>query len=197
RGKGTRDDEAERVEREIEEQARRAFQSATGERVRRLDGDIELDDSNPVTAPSSSSSSASSASSSARSSLDNSTTHPSDPADPSDKAAMPPPPPPSTTFTTTTTAFQRKPKTKKDFASSLGIKKPVVSSTAVSATATPDDGAEAEAHRDPSADRNPALAGAHVANGAVPPPKKEAGGGGGVGVGIGLVGYGSESSDED
>ncbi|KAI6812779.1 hypothetical protein KC340_g15868 [Hortaea werneckii] len=196
RGKGTRDDEAERVEREIEEQARRAFQSATGERVRRLDGDIELDDSNPVTAPSSSSSSASSASSSARSSLENSTTHPSDPADPSDKAAKPPPPPPTTTFTTTTTAFQRKPKTKKDFASSLGIKKPVVSSTAVSATATPDDGAEPEAHRDSSSDRNPALAGAHVANGGVPPPKKEAGGGG-VGVGIGLVDYGSESSDED
>ncbi|OTA30500.1 hypothetical protein BTJ68_09387 [Hortaea werneckii EXF-2000] len=196
-GKGTRDDEAERVEREIEEQARRAFQSATGERVRRLDGDIELDDSTPITA--SSSSASSSPFSSARSSLnDNSTTHPSDPADPSDKAAMPPPPPPSTTtFTTTTTAFQRKPKTKKDFASSLGIKKPIVPPAAVSATATPDDGAEAEAHRDPSADRNPALAGAHVANGSVPPPKKEAGGGGGVGVGIGLVGYGSESSDED
>ncbi|KAI7080972.1 hypothetical protein KC356_g9375 [Hortaea werneckii] len=195
RGNGTRDEEAERVEREIEEQARRAFQSATGERVRRLDGDIELDDSTPIPASSSSASSASS-SSSARSSLDNSTTHPSDPADPSDKTAMPPPPPPTTTTTTTTaTAFQRKPKTKKDFASSLGIKKPIVSSAAVSATATPDDGAEAEAHRDSSSNRNPALVGAHVANGGVPPPKKEAGGGGKVG--IGLVDYGSESSDED
>ncbi|KAI6877303.1 hypothetical protein KC359_g9247 [Hortaea werneckii] len=199
RGQGTRDEEAERVEREIEEQARRAFQSATGERVRRLDGDIELDDSTPIPASSSSasSSSASSSSSSARrSSLnDISTTHPSDPADSSDKAAMPPPPPPTTT-TSTATAFQRKPKTKKDFASSLGIKKPIVSSAAVSATGTPDDGAEAEAHRDPSADRNPALAGTKVANGGVPPPKKEGGGGGGK-VGYGLVGYGSESSDED
>lgn len=41
----TRDEEAERIERELEEQARRAFQSGTGERVRRLDEEIELQDS--------------------------------------------------------------------------------------------------------------------------------------------------------
>lgn len=197
RGKGRRDEEAEKVEREIEEQARLAFQSATGERVRRLDGDIELDDSTPITAPSSSSSSSSSsasASSSARSSLDNSTAHGFDPSEHSDKAAMPPPPPPTATTTTTTTAgaFQRKPKTKKDFASSLGIKKPTASSAAIPATATHAD--DAGVIRDLSSDRSPAMAGTHVANGAVP-PKKEGGGVGGGGVG--LVDYGSEDSDED
>ncbi|KAI7458772.1 hypothetical protein KC351_g17958 [Hortaea werneckii] len=175
RGKGMRDEEAERVEREIEEQARRAFLSATGERVRRLDGDIELDDSISVTGPSFSASS--SASSSARSSLDNSYAHLPDPSENSDKAAMPPPPPPTTTTTTTTSAFQRKPKMKKDFASSLGIKKPVASSPAI----------DAEESRDPPPGRSPATASAHAANGAVP-PKKE---------GVGLVDYGSESSDED
>jgi len=40
-----KDDEAERAEREIEEQARAAFQSATGEKVRRLDEEIEMQDS--------------------------------------------------------------------------------------------------------------------------------------------------------
>ncbi|EMC93841.1 hypothetical protein BAUCODRAFT_26098 [Baudoinia panamericana UAMH 10762] len=40
----TKDDEAERVEREIEEQARLAFQSGTGEKVRRLDEEIEMPD---------------------------------------------------------------------------------------------------------------------------------------------------------
>ncbi|RMY45144.1 hypothetical protein D0863_16099 [Hortaea werneckii] len=179
RGKGMRDEEAERVEREIEEQARRAFLSATGERVRRLDGDIELDDSTPVPAPSSS---ASSTAPSALSSLDTATNL-SDLSEYADKAAMPPPPPPTTT-TTTTTAFQRKPKTKKDFASSLGIKKPGAPSPATPATGNPDD---------PPPDRSPAVAGTHVANGGLP-PKKEGGAGG---VGIGLVDYGSESSDED
>ncbi|KAI6852633.1 hypothetical protein KC343_g13230 [Hortaea werneckii] len=190
RGKGNRDEEAERVEREIEEQARRAFLSATGERVRRLDGDIELDDSTPVPGPSSSSSSSSSAHSSARSSLDNSSAHLPDPSEHPDKAAMPPPPPPSTT-TTTTTAFQRKTKTKKDFASSLGIKKPVAPSPATPAIGNPDDGAAQ--HTDPPPDRSPATASTPAANGAAPPKK----GGGGGGVGIGLVDYGSESSDED
>ncbi|KAI6853845.1 hypothetical protein KC338_g9437 [Hortaea werneckii] len=174
RGKGMRDEEAERVEREIEEQARRAFLSATGERVRRLDGDIELDDSAPVTGPSSS---ASSTASSARSSLDTATNI-SDFSEYADKAAMPPPPPPTTT-TTTTTAFQRKPKMKKDFASTLGIKKPATSSAAV----------DAEDHKNPPPDRSPAVAGTHVPNGGLP-PKKEGGG-------VGLVDYGSESSDED
>ncbi|KAF2769705.1 DUF572-domain-containing protein, partial [Teratosphaeria nubilosa] len=42
--KKVRDEEAERVEREIEEQARRAFMSATGERVRRLESDIEVEE---------------------------------------------------------------------------------------------------------------------------------------------------------
>ncbi|KAI7258396.1 hypothetical protein KC345_g10571 [Hortaea werneckii] len=172
RGKGIRDEEAERVEREIEEQARLAFQSATGERVRRLDGDIELDDSISVTGPSSSASS--SASSSTRSSLDIPTHRLSDPSENSNKAAMPPPPPPSTT---TTTAFQRKPKTKKDFASSLGIKKP----------AAPSRATDAKESRDPPPDRSLAMASTYAANGAVP-PKKE---------GVGLVAYGSESSDED
>lgn len=37
-----KDEEAERIEREIEEQARLAFQSGTGEKVRRLDEEIEL-----------------------------------------------------------------------------------------------------------------------------------------------------------
>ncbi|CZT21446.1 probable cell cycle control protein cwf16 [Ramularia collo-cygni] len=39
-----RDEEAERVEKEIEEQARRAFQSSTGERVRRLGDELLLDE---------------------------------------------------------------------------------------------------------------------------------------------------------
>lgn len=39
-----KDEEAERIEREIEEQARLAFQSGTGEKVRRLDTEIELGD---------------------------------------------------------------------------------------------------------------------------------------------------------
>ncbi|KAI7158339.1 hypothetical protein KC352_g27267 [Hortaea werneckii] len=174
RGKGIRDLEAERVEREIEEQARRAFLSATGERVRRLDGDIELDDSTPIPAPSSS---ASSSASSAHDSLDNSSAHLSDPSELSDQVAMPPPPPPSSTTTPTTSAFQRKPKTKKDFASTLGIKKPVASSPAI----------DAEKSTDPPPDRSPATVSTHAANGVVP-PKKE---------GVGLVDYGSESSDED
>nr|POE87598.1 pre-mrna-splicing factor cwf16 [Quercus suber] len=37
-----RDEEAERIEREMEEQARLAFRSGTGEKVRRLDEEIEL-----------------------------------------------------------------------------------------------------------------------------------------------------------
>ncbi|KAK5111430.1 hypothetical protein LTR62_004882 [Meristemomyces frigidus] len=39
-----KDEEAERLEREDEEAARKAFTSATGEKVRRLDEEIELDD---------------------------------------------------------------------------------------------------------------------------------------------------------
>lgn len=40
----TRDEEAERIEREIEEEARLAFQSGTGERVRRLGDELLLDE---------------------------------------------------------------------------------------------------------------------------------------------------------
>ena len=98
-----RDEEAERVEREIEQQARLAFQSATGERVRRLDEDIELDDTG----------NGSSDTSSSRSSVDS--VRRLGPLEQKDKEAMPPPPPPAT--------FQRKQKTKKDLASGLGIKK--------------------------------------------------------------------------
>lgn len=39
-----RDEEAERVEKEIEEEARKAFQSSTGEKVRRLGEDLLLDE---------------------------------------------------------------------------------------------------------------------------------------------------------
>ncbi|KAI7213326.1 DUF572-domain-containing protein [Hortaea werneckii] len=193
RGKGKRDEEAEKVEREIEEQARLAFQSATGERVRRLDGDIELDGSTPATAPSSSSSSSSSssASPSARSSLDH-----HDPLVQADKAAMPPPPPPTAPAPAATpNTFQRKPKTKKDFASSLGIKKPTATSAAIPATANHADATDEI--RDPPPDPSPAMASTHVANGAVPPKKEGGGVGGGGGGGLGLVDYGSEDSDED
>ncbi|KAK5119865.1 hypothetical protein LTR85_007191 [Meristemomyces frigidus] len=66
----TRDEEAERVEREIEGMARRAFQSGTGEKVRRLDEEIELLDS-PVVEE----------------------VRRVDSASAEDRAAMPPPPP--------------------------------------------------------------------------------------------------------
>ncbi|KAI7160381.1 DUF572-domain-containing protein [Hortaea werneckii] len=195
RGKGKRDEEAEKVEREIEEQARLAFQSATGERVRRLDGDIELDDSAPATAPSSSSSS-SSVSPSARSSLD----YP-DPLVQADKAAMPPPPPPAPTAAAAATSntFQRKPKTKKDFASSLGIKKPTSSSSS-SAIPAPlgshYDNEDNPNNSPPS--RSPAMATMDTANGGLPSKNGVvAGGGKGVGAGAGLVDYGSEDSDDD
>ncbi|KAI7199126.1 hypothetical protein D0869_01389 [Hortaea werneckii] len=190
RGKGKRDEEAEKVEREIEEQARLAFQSATGERVRRLDGDIELDDSAPATAPSSSSSS-SSASPSARSSLDY-----HDPLVEADKAAMPPPPPPTAASATPNT-FQRKPKTKKDFASSLGIKKPGASSSAIPATVGSHYDNEDDPNNSPPS-RSPAMATMQTANGGLPSKNGVvAGGGKGVGAGAGLVDYGSEDSDDD
>ncbi|KAK4539721.1 hypothetical protein LTR36_010432 [Oleoguttula mirabilis] len=69
----TRDEEAERVEREIEEQARRAFQGGTGERVRRLDEEIELGEEEDVQQR-------------------------VDSAAAEDRAAMPPPPAPAPTF---------------------------------------------------------------------------------------------------
>ncbi|GAB1737173.1 hypothetical protein NU219Hw_g855t1 [Hortaea werneckii] len=191
RGKGKRDEEAEKVEREIEEQARLAFQSATGERVRRLDGDIELDDSTPATAPSSSSSSSSSSnpSSSTRSSLDH------DPLVQADKAAMPPPPPPVPTVAVTPNTFQRKPKAKKDFASSLGIKKPTTSSSSSAAIPTRVgsyyDNEDNPNNIPPS--RSPAMATMHTANAGLP-SKNGAGAGG---TGAGLVDYGSEDSDDD
>ncbi|SMQ53520.1 unnamed protein product [Zymoseptoria tritici ST99CH_1A5] len=91
-----RDEEAEQIEREIEEQARLAFQSATGDKVRRLGeqlgDDLLLDE--PVIETS--------GESAARVA--------------EDKAAMPPPPAPAA-------AFKRQPKKKKDFTSALGIKK--------------------------------------------------------------------------
>ncbi|KAI7229302.1 DUF572-domain-containing protein [Hortaea werneckii] len=190
KGKGKRDEEAEKVEREIEEQARLAFQSATGERVRRLDGDIELDDSAPATAPSSSSSS-SSASPSARSSLDY-----HDPLVEADKAAMPPPPPPTAASATPNT-FQRKPKTKKDFASSLGIKKPGASSSAIPATVGSHYDNEDDPKNSPPS-RSPATATMQTANGGLPSKNGVvAGGGKGIGAGAGLVDYGSEDSDDD
>ena len=40
---GTKDEEVERIEKEIEEQARLAFQSGTGEKVRRLNEEDEVD----------------------------------------------------------------------------------------------------------------------------------------------------------
>jgi len=89
----TKDEEAERIEREIEEQARLAFQSGTGEKVRRLDEEIEIGDDAPVVAESVKRVESNSA---------------------DDKAAMPPPPAPT---------FQRQVKKKKDFAGLLGIKK--------------------------------------------------------------------------
>ncbi|KAI7335099.1 DUF572-domain-containing protein [Hortaea werneckii] len=201
RGKGKRDEEAEKVEREIEEQARLAFQSATGERVRRLDGDIELDDSTPATAPSSSSSSSSSlsnpsSSSSTRSSFD----HHDSPVQ-ADRAAMPPPPPPAAAAAAaaaTPNTFHRKPKTKKDFASSLGIKKPGASSSAIP---TPVGKSRYDNEDDPNnspPSRSPAMATMHTANGALPSKNGVvAGGGRGIGVGAGLVDYGSEDSDDD
>lgn len=91
-----RDEEAEQIEREIEEQARLAFQSATGDKVRRLGeqlgDDLLLDE--PIIETS--------GESAARVA--------------EDKAAMPPPPAPAA-------AFKRQPKKKKDFTSALGIKK--------------------------------------------------------------------------
>ncbi|RMY98651.1 hypothetical protein D0862_07483 [Hortaea werneckii] len=190
RGKGKRDEEAEKVEREIEEQARLAFQSATGERVRRLDGDIELDDSTPATAPSSSSSSSSSSSnpsSSTRSSLDH------DPLVQADKAAMPPPPPPApSTAAPTPNTFQRKPKTKKDFASSLGIKKPTSSSAAIPTPVGSYYDNEDNPNNIPPS-RSPAMTTMHTANAELP-SKNGAGAGG---IRAGLVDYGSEDSDDD
>ncbi|KXT04949.1 hypothetical protein AC578_3450 [Pseudocercospora eumusae] len=47
----TVDEEKERIERELEEQARMAFQSSTGERVRRLGDELEEDDSTLMPPP--------------------------------------------------------------------------------------------------------------------------------------------------
>nr|POE72897.1 pre-mrna-splicing factor cwf16 [Quercus suber] len=66
---GKRDEELERIEREIEEEARSAFRSGTGEKVRRLDEEIELP-AEDVAAKRTS----------------------------SDSAMMPPPPPPPSSF---------------------------------------------------------------------------------------------------
>jgi len=91
----TRDEEAERIEREIEEQARLAFQSGTGEKVRRLDEEIELGGDAPVVAEE-----------------EPTTLKRLERKEIEDKAAMPPPP-----------TFQRQVKKKKDFGGLLGIKK--------------------------------------------------------------------------
>ena len=68
--RSVKDEEAERLEREIEEQARLAFQSATGEKVKRLSEDEEV---NGVESKTETNASA-------------------------DKVAMPPPPVPASTF---------------------------------------------------------------------------------------------------
>ena len=91
----TRDEETERVEREIEEQARLAFQSGTGEKVRRLDEEIEIGSDAPTAAEE-----------------DPKTVMRPEGKDAEDKAAMPPPP-----------TFKRQVKKKKDFGGLLGIKK--------------------------------------------------------------------------
>lgn len=66
-----KDEEAERIEKEIEEQARLAFQSGTGEKVKRLSEDDEVDGVNGKEAETNGS---------------------------ADRAAMPPPPVPAPTF---------------------------------------------------------------------------------------------------
>ncbi|TKA29585.1 hypothetical protein B0A50_03598 [Salinomyces thailandicus] len=102
--RGEQDENAERVEKEIAEEARLAFLSATGERIRRLDEAVELEE--PW---------ASSSSSSTLSSLDG--MKKSDASEQADKAAMPPPPPPPAA------TLQKKARAKKDLAAGLGIKK--------------------------------------------------------------------------
>ena len=85
--------EAERLEREIAEQARLAFQSGTGEKVRRLNEEEEANGGNGVAKEANGV---------------------------AERTAMPPPPVPAPAPAPT---FQRQVKKKKDFSAALGIKK--------------------------------------------------------------------------
>ena len=105
---GAGEEERERVEREIEEEARLAFLDATGERVRRVDMmEIELDEALEDDG-------GSMRSSGAGSSRD---------VEGEGESAIPPPPAVKKVEEKEKPIFQRQVKKKKDFAAALGIKK--------------------------------------------------------------------------
>jgi hypothetical protein len=142
------DEEAERIERELEEQAKMAFQSSTGERVRRLgEDDVEGESSSAATRRSAE----------------------------ADRAAMPPPALPT---------FQRTAKPKKDFGSTLGIKKGILKKPAVTNPPPTPVAAAPAPERITLPDKSITaldLPGKHVE----------------LGVGLSLVDYGSSDSDSD